>query len=84
VNPIGAGPHLVAVKAFLLQVPCSKPRLVDAHRLSCKVFPGKPAVAEALQDLPAARTADAVVIARLFTVVAIHKSGLLYTLRGAK
>ena len=55
---------------------------MDTNRLGRKVFHDKPAVAKALERLPAARTADAVVVADLFAVVAIHKSGLLYTSQG--
>ena len=73
VDRVGAGSHLVAVEAFFLEIPDPKPGLVDADQLPVQVFPDEPAVAEAFQNSAAARTADAVVIADLFAVVAIHR-----------
>ena len=68
----------MAIEAFLLKAAYSKPGLVDADRIRLEVFPDKPAVAKALQNLPAAAAGDAVVIAKLFAVVAIHNEGIIH------
>jgi len=68
----------VAVEAFLLEAAQPIPGLVDADRLRCQVFPDKPAVAEALQNSPAALAGDAVVVTNWFAVVAIHRKASIY------